>query len=247
MSEERTEQRTEPRKMRRTGGIWNKSGLGFVWAIVWRTVSWSAIGLLILLVVFAGVRPPPGIYMMSEGVRLGGFVQKWRPLEEISPAMARSVVAAEDANFCAHWGVDWDELFEVIDEGANRGASTITQQVAKNVFLWHGGQSYVRKAIEIPLAMVIETMWTKRRIIEVYLNVVELDEGVFGVEAGALNYFDVTAAELSDLQAARLASILPDPKDRSASDPGPFTKRKANMVMDGAETIKLDGRADCFE
>ncbi|MEM9715931.1 MAG: monofunctional biosynthetic peptidoglycan transglycosylase [Pseudomonadota bacterium] len=219
---------------------------GLVVRTAWKAIWLSAAFLLVLLIVFAGVRPPPGIYMMSEGVRLGGFEQDWVPLEEITPAMARSVVAAEDAKFCEHWGVDWDELAEVIEDGATRGASTITQQVAKNVFLWHG-RSYVRKAMELPLAMLIESMWTKRRIIEVYLNVIELDEGIFGVEAGAQHYFGVSAADLSDLQAARLASILPDPKDRSASRPGPFTVKKAKRVMDGAATIKQDGRAECFE
>ncbi|MEM9211638.1 MAG: transglycosylase domain-containing protein, partial [Pseudomonadota bacterium] len=140
----------------------------------------------------------------------------------------------------------WDELFEVIEEGASRGASTITQQVAKNVFLWHE-RSYLRKAIEIVFALGIEAFWSKERIIEVYLNVAEFDEGVFGIEAASLHYFGVSAADISPLQAARLASILPDPKDRSASNPGNFTRQKALSVRDGAETIRLDGRADCFE
>ena len=216
--------------------------LKFLWKTTWMFLTF----IFVLLIVFVGVRPPPGIYMMSEGIRLGGYEQSWVSIEDISPAMVRSVVAAEDANFCAHNGVDWEELFEVIEEGATRGASTISQQVAKNVFLWHQ-RSYVRKAIEIPLALVIEVMWTKQRILEVYLNVAEFDEGVFGVEAGAQTYFGVSAAELSDLQAARLASILPDPKDRSAANPGPFTTRKAKTVMDGAATIDQDGRADCFQ
>ena len=237
----------EKRKDKRPSSIWNKSGLGFVWAISWRIVAGAFAFYFVLLLVFSGVRPPPGIYMVSEGVRLGGFEQKWVPFEEIAPVMARSVVAAEDANFCTHNGVDWEELFEVIEEGENRGASTITQQVAKNVFLWHGGRSYFRKAVEIPVALTIDAFWSKRRIIEVYMNIIELDEGVFGVEAGAQHYFGVSAADLSALQAARMASILPDPKGRSASEPGPFTRRKTGRVMDGAATIKEDGRADCFE
>ncbi|MEO0342464.1 MAG: monofunctional biosynthetic peptidoglycan transglycosylase [Pseudomonadota bacterium] len=214
--------------------------------LFWRVALGLFFFLCVIIVVFASVRPPPGFYMMSEGIRLQGFEQRWRPYEEIAPVMGRSVVAAEDANFCVHNGVDWDELFEVIEEGSNRGASTISQQVAKNVFLWHG-RSYLRKGIEIPLAVVIDRVWGKRRILEVYLNVAEFDEGVFGVEAAAYHYFNVSAADLSALQAARLASILPDPKDRSASNPGSFTNRRANQIVDGAATIQADGRADCFD
>ena len=166
-------------------------------------------------------------------------------MEEIAPDMARAVVAAEDANYCLHWGVDVDAVREVIESGSNRGASTITQQVAKNVFLWHG-RSFVRKGLEAGFAVAIEAAWGKRRILEVYLNVAEFDEGVFGVEAASAHYFRVSASELSAAQASRLASILPDPKGRSASQPAPFVVKRSNGVASGAATILRDGRAACF-
>ncbi len=129
--------------------------------------------------------------------------------------MARSVVAAEDANFCLHWGFDMAAIRKAIDEGGNRGASTISQQVVKNVFLWHG-RSWLRKAMEAAITPVVELVWSKRRILEVYLNVAEFDTGVFGVQAAAQHYFGVSAADLSAVQAARLAAVLPDPKGRDA-------------------------------
>jgi monofunctional biosynthetic peptidoglycan transglycosylase len=159
--------------------------------------------------------------------------------------MARSAVAAEDANYCLHWGFDMAAIREAIDRGGTRGASTIPQQVVKNVYLWHG-RSWLRKALEAGLTPAVELVWSKRRILEVYLNVAEFDRGVFGVEAAARHYFGVGASELTPVQAARLAAILPDPKGRSASDPSPFVRQRAASILDGAETIRVDGRADCF-
>jgi len=135
---------------------------------------------------------------------------------------------------------------QVIAEGESRGASTITQQVAKNVYLWPA-RSWSRKALEALITPVIELIWPKRRILEVYLNMVEFDEGVFGVGAAAPHYFGVTAAELGPVQAARLAAVLPAPKDRSASRPSQFVRQRASSIADGAETIRRDGRAACFE
>ena len=192
------------------------------------------------------VNPPLNYYQASEWWRLGSFDRDWVAMEEIAPDMARAVVAAEDANYCLHWGVDVDAVREVIESGSNRGASTITQQVAKNVFLWHG-RSFVRKGLEAGFAVAIEAAWGKRRILEVYLNVAELDGGVFGVEAAADHYFGVSAGDLSLAQASRLAAILPDPKERSASRPSAFVKKRATGIANGAQTIAKDGRADCFE
>ena len=127
-----------------------------------------------------------------------------------------------------------------------RGASTISQQVVKNVFLWQG-RSWLRKAIEAVWTPVTEALWSKQRIVELYLNVVEFDEGVFGVQAAARHYFGVDAADLNRTQAARLAAILPAPKARSASNPSTFTRNRAAAILSGADTIAADGRADCFE
>lgn len=195
------------------------------------------------------LNPPATIYMTSESGRLGGVKWQWVDFEDIAPEMAASVVAAEDANFCLHWGFDMAALRQAIEDGGQRGASTISQQVTKNVFLWHGqtrGQKYIRKALEAVLTPVVELLWTKRRVLEVYLNVAEFDEGVFGVQAAARHYFGVSAGQLSTLQAARLAAILPNPKDRSASNPGAFTRKRTSDIVDGAATILADGRAECF-
>src|SRR6056297_116209 len=164
----------------------------------------------------------------------------------IAAVMARSLVAAEDANFCQHWGFDMGAIRTAIAEGSGRGASTLSQQVVRNVYLWHG-RNWARKALEAVLTPVVETLWPKRRIVEVYLNVAEFDAGVFGVEAAARHYFGVSAADLSAVQAARLAAVLPDPKDRSAKSPSAALRKRAASIMDGAATIDRDGRAACFE
>ncbi len=167
-------------------------------------------------------------------------------MERIAPVMARAVVAAEDANFCLHWGFDMAAIRAAIDEGGRRGASTISQQTVKNVYLWQG-RSWPRKALEAVLTPLVELVWSKRRILEVYLNVAEMGEGVFGVEAAARHWFGVPAAELTPAQAARLAAILPAPRDRSPVEPTAFLRRRAAAILDGAETIRRDGRAACFQ
>jgi monofunctional biosynthetic peptidoglycan transglycosylase len=155
-------------------------------------------------------------------------------------------VAAEDANFCNHWGFDMAAIRQAIEEGSNRGASTISQQVVKNVFLWHG-RSYLRKAMEAVLTPAVELVWSKQRVLEVYLNVAEFDEGVFGVQAAAQHHFGVDAKDLTALQAARLAAVLPDPKGRSASEPSSFVRNRTRSIISGAETIAADGRSACFD
>ena len=192
------------------------------------------------------VNPWTTPYMFSESRRLGSVAYSWVDLEQVAPVMARAAVASEDANFCEHWGFDLVAIKQAIDEGGTRGASTISQQTVKNVYLWHG-RNYTRKALEAVLTPVLEMFWSKRRILEVYLNVAEFDEGVFGVQAAGRHYFGVDARDLSDVQAARLAAILPDPKDRSASRPSDFVRKRARSVLSGAATISKDGRAACFE
>ena len=192
------------------------------------------------------VNPPTTFYMLQESRRLGGVDHQWVPMEEIAPVMARAAVAAEDANFCMHWGLDIVAIRKAIDEGGTRGASTISQQTVKNVYLWHG-RSWVRKVMEAAMTPLVEALWSKRRILEVYLNVAEFDEGVFGVDAAAQHYFGVLPSQLNTTQAARLAAILPNPKQRSASRPSNQTVRRAAQIMDGAATIQKDGRSACFE
>lgn len=210
--------------------------------------------LFVLLVVVIGlavvtyrvVNPPVTFYMMQEKWRLGTLDRQWVPLEAVAPVMARSVVAAEDANFCNHWGFDMSAIRNAIADGGNRGASTLSQQVVKNVYLWHG-RSWPRKALEAAMTPLVEAVWPKRRIIEVYLNVAEFDEGVFGVEAAARHYFDVGPEALTPVQAARLAAVLPNPKERNAARPSDWLRKRAASIMDGAATIRRDGRAACFE
>ncbi len=199
-----------------------------------------------LVVLWGNVNPPTTFYMSSENRRLGGVDYYWVDIEDVAPVMARSVVAAEDANYCLHWGFDVVAIRSAIEDGGARGASTLTQQVVKNVFLWHG-RSWLRKAMEAALTPLVEAVWSKRRILEVYLNIAEFDEGVFGVEAAARHYFRVGPEELTATQAARLAAILPDPKGRSASKPSQFVRKRGASIADGAATIRADGRAECFE
>jgi len=202
-----------------------------------------AVGLTALYIV---VNPPTTPYMISER-RAHGFIERtYVPLEDIAPVMARSAVAAEDANFCLHWGLDVDAIRDRIARGGSGGASTISQQVVKNVFLWHG-RSWARKALEAAWTPLMEAMWSKERILEVYLNIAEFDTGVFGVQAAARHYFGVNAKELTAVQAARLAAILPAPKSRSAADPTSGVRQRAASILDGAATIRVDGRASCFQ
>jgi len=212
----------------------------------WRSIAIFFLVMVALVVLGALVNPPTTIYMFSEGRRLGGVDQTWVDLEDVAPVMARSAVAAEDANFCQHWGFDMAAIRLAIEDGGTRGASTISQQTVKNVYLWHG-RVWVRKAMEALMTPLVEAIWSKRRIIEVYLNIAEFDEGVFGVQAAAQHYFGVPASDLTATQAARLAAILPAPKERSASQPSDYVRKRARQVRDGAATISKDGRAACFE
>lgn len=225
----------EARPLRRRALLWLLRGIAGVAAFF---------GLLIVL--FSFVNPPFNIYQLQETARLGAVSRDWADWDEIAPTMGRSAVAAEDANFCLHWGFDMAAIRAAVAEGGNRGASTISQQVVKNVFLWHG-RSWLRKALEGLLTPVVELVWSKQRILEVYLNVAEFDEGVFGVQAAAQHYFGVDAKDLSALQTARLAAVLPDPKGRSASKPSSFVRNRTRAIMSGAETIAADGRAKCFQ
>jgi len=214
-----------------------KLALRGVLLVVILIVGWIAL--------YAIVAPPVTPYMISESRRLGGVTQVWRPMEQISPNLARAVVAAEDANFCLHWGFDMEAIRLAIAQGAARGGSTISQQTVKNAFLWQG-RSWLRKAMEAAMTPVMEAIWSKARVLEVYLNIVEFGEGIFGAEAAAQHYFGISAADLNPAQAARLAAVLPNPQGRSAASPTAATLRRARSIADGAATIGADGRDACF-
>ncbi|WP_432759513.1 monofunctional biosynthetic peptidoglycan transglycosylase [Defluviimonas salinarum] len=203
-------------------------------------------GFLFLVLAFTLINPVMTPYMVAESWRRGGIARDWVPIEEIAPELARAVVAAEDANFCLHWGFDMRAIRAALDEGSGRGASTLSQQVVKNVFLWQG-RSWPRKALEALMTPVVELVWTKRRILEVYLNVAETGIGTFGAEAGAQRYFGVSASELGAGQAALIAATLPDPKGRNPVRPSGFLKKRARAIGEGAATIRADGRSACFE
>src|SRR5579859_1952559 len=169
--------------------------------------------------------------------------RQWVDLAAMSPSLPRSVVASEDAKFCGHHGIDWDALREVIDDAEDgevtRGGSTITQQVAKNLFLWQS-RSVVRKALEFPLALWIDLVMPKPRILEIYLNIAELGpSGQFGAQAGAIYAFNRPASNLLPRQAALLAAILPNPHLRSARNPGPGVRRLAGIYVARAQAAEL--------
>ncbi len=170
-------------------------------------------------------------------IRLGqgeGLRKDWVPLGAIAPALADAVVASEDNQFCGHWGFDWNALkgeIEAYRAGERpRGASTITQQTAKNLFLWPD-RSVLRKLLEVPLTLEIELLWPKRRIIEVYLNIIELGPGVYGAEAAARRDFAKPAAKLSHREAALLAAILPNPRHASPARPSAYLERRVRTIQ----------------
>ena len=162
-----------------------------------------------------------------------GIVKDWEPLERIDRDMVRAVIAAEDGKFCTHDGFDWEAMAAAAANNARggriRGGSTISQQTAKNVFLWQGG-GYVRKGLEAYYTWLIERVWGKRRIIEVYLNVAETGIGTYGVAEGAERYFGHGADQLSQSEASRIAAVLPQPKKRPAINPGGFTARYGRTI-----------------
>ncbi|MSU91577.1 monofunctional biosynthetic peptidoglycan transglycosylase [Rhodobacteraceae bacterium 2CG4] len=217
-----------------------------------RALRWGALGaagllalavLAVLLLRF--VAPPTNLYQIAEARRLGGIQRQWVPLSELPAQVPLAAAAAEDAGFCGHWGFEPAAIRDAWAGGARRGGSTISQQTAKNVFLWQG-RSWLRKGLEAGFTVLIEALWPKRRIMEVYLNVAEFDTGVFGIEAAARHHFGVPAAQLSPAQAARLMAVLPDPKGRSAVRPSGFTRQRTQSIAAGAQTLAADGRGACL-
>lgn len=192
-----------------------------------------ALGLTFLaaLLVYRFV-PAPSTLMLGRWLALRPVARDWVPLSQISPHLIRAVIAAEDQRFCSHRGVDWGELNAVLqdEDGPSRGASTLTMQTAKNLFLWPG-RSYLRKGLELPIALAIDLAWPKRRVIEVYLNIAEWGDGVFGAEAAAQRHFGKPAARLTPAEAARLAGALPNPILRNPSRPSRALQAAAGRVQ----------------
>ncbi|MDP3174049.1 MAG: monofunctional biosynthetic peptidoglycan transglycosylase [Phenylobacterium sp.] len=212
-------------------------------------VVFGFIGPVLVTAVYRFV-PPPITYLMIERTVEGrGFDRRWRPLERISPRLVRAVIAAEDAHFCDHHGFDFAAMEKAMKNNERRpnkirGGSTISQQTAKNVFLWPQ-RSYVRKGLEAYFTVLIEFLWGKPRIMEVYLNSIEWGPGVYGAEAAARRNFGVGADKLSPVQAARLAAILPSPLKWRAATPGPKMKRRSGKIGAAAGTVRRDGLAAC--
>lgn len=174
--------------------------------------------------------------------------RNWIPIERISPHLVRAVIAAEDSRYCAHGGIDFDAVEEAIADnksgGRQRGGSTLTQQTAKNVFLWNGG-GYARKAVEAWFALYIDSVWTKRRTLEVYLNIAEWGDGIFGAEAAAQARFEKSAADLTRHEAALLAAVLPSPNKWRIDPPGPYVSGRAATLQQRAQVVEGDGLDAC--
>ncbi|HYZ47570.1 MAG TPA: monofunctional biosynthetic peptidoglycan transglycosylase [Sphingomonas sp.] len=195
--------------------------------------------------------PPPFTFTMLGDVLAGRSVTKeWIPLSRIDPNMARAVIAAEDSRFCSHHGFDVDAIAAAAIRNASggkivRGGSTISQQTAKNAFLWQGG-GYFRKGLEAYFTVLVEAIWGKRRIMEVYLNLAETGIGTYGVNAGAQRYFRHEAARLSPVEAARIAAVLPLPKKRAGAAPTGYTRRYGNTILRRAAIVRRDALDACL-
>ena len=192
---------------------------------------------------------PPGTLTMAAR-SLGGAAidRRWTPLDQISPHLIRAVIAAEDARFCLHGGIDFEAIDKAVEEagrgGRLRGASTISQQTAKNAFFWNGG-GWARKGGEAWMTLVIETLWPKERIIEVYLNVAEWGDGLFGAEAAAQKRFGKSARDLTAREAALLAAVLPNPHKWRVDPPGPYVRGRAATLRARMDQVRRDGLDSC--
>ncbi|WP_185983836.1 monofunctional biosynthetic peptidoglycan transglycosylase [Aureimonas mangrovi] len=195
----------------------------------------AAIPLLLVPIYASPALRPLSTLMLAEHFTFQPFDRQWVPLDGIAPVLVHSVMMSEDGQFCAHDGIDWTELSAVIDQAlaegsGGRGASTIPMQTVKNLFLWNG-RSYLRKGLEVPLAMYADALWSKRRMMEIYLNVAEWGPGIYGIEAAARYYFNRPASDLSARQAALLAASLPAPLARDPANPTAGLARIADRVQ----------------
>ena len=213
--------------------------LRFLFNRVVKALFWFAAASVVLVLVFRWV-PPPGTALMVER-KIESWTdgqpidlqRTWQPWDKISNDLKVAVIAGEDQKFAEHWGFDVDAIQAALAHnelgGSVRGASTLSQQVSKNLFLW-SGRSWVRKGLEVWFTGLIEVFWSKQRILEVYLNSAEWDDGVFGAEAAARHHFGVSAGGLSMQQASYLAAVLPNPRQWSASHPSSYVARRAGWI-----------------
>lgn len=215
----------------------------FLLAVIGVAALWFVCGLLL----FRFVNPPVTLTMLISASENRRWIthQNVR-LEKISTSLQRAVIAAEDGRFCAHHGIDFSALQSAIgdyqENGKLRGASTISMQVSRNVFLWTGG-GFVRKFVEAPLALALDAMWPKSRVMEIYLNIAEWGPGIFGAEAAARHYFRKPAAALTPREAARLAAILPSPIRWSASKPTRYVEQRTGIIERRMRQLNLSQRA----
>ncbi|MFZ4122410.1 MAG: monofunctional biosynthetic peptidoglycan transglycosylase [Caulobacterales bacterium] len=232
-----------PKRKRRP--LWLRLLVWMILIVVVAPVLW------VLLYRFVGV--PGTLLMVDRAIAGDNLTRRGVPLSQISPHMVRAVIAAEDGRFCAHHGFDleaiqaamqFNERAEQRGSDRRRGASTISQQTAKNVFLWPQ-RSWIRKGLEAYFTVLIETLWPKRRIMEAYLNVAEFGDGAFGVEAAARVHFNKPAKDLTRREAARLAAVLPSPRRWSASEPGPYVRGRTRTLMARMNAVAGEGLDDC--
>jgi monofunctional biosynthetic peptidoglycan transglycosylase len=221
-----------------------------------RTITWIAGGIfafvalsLLWVLLYKFVNPPFTFTMLGDSLQGRQITRKWIGIDHVDRAMVRAAIAAEDSKFCSHWGFDQDAIAAAMRRNAQggsiiRGGSTISQQTAKNAFLWQGG-GYFRKGLEAWFTLLIENVWGKRRIMEVYLNLAETGIGTYGVNAGSLRYFNHDASAMSRTEAARIAAILPLPKKRGAIAPKGFTRRYGNMIAARVGAVARDGLDAC--
>ncbi|WP_394652770.1 monofunctional biosynthetic peptidoglycan transglycosylase [uncultured Sphingomonas sp.] len=204
---------------------------------------------VVMTVVYRFVPPPITWTMLGDVVSGHGVTKDWTPLDRIDPDMPRAAIAAEDSRFCSHSGFDYKSIaaaaYRNAQGGRIRGGSTISQQTAKNVFLFQGG-GYARKVLEAYFTLLIEAIWGKRRIMEVYLNVAETGIGTYGVEAGARRYFKHGADTLSPREAAQIAAVLPLPKKRAGIAPRGFTGRYAGLIQRRIPVVRNQGLDACL-
>jgi monofunctional biosynthetic peptidoglycan transglycosylase len=208
------------------------------------------VGLSVLWVAIYWFVPPPVTFtMLANAVDGRGIDKQWMPLSRIDPSVARAAIGAEDARFCSHHGFDFDAMARAMkhNERGKRieGGSTISQQTAKNVFLWQG-RSYLRKGLEAWFTVLIETIWGKHRIMEMYLNVAETGIGTYGVDAGALRYFHHDASRMTPVEAARLVAVFPLPKVRGAVAPVGTVRRYGNRIAARIGTVAQGGYDRCL-
>ena len=206
-------------------------------------------GPVVAVILYRFIPPPVTPLMVIRAVEGRGLDHRWRSMDKISPTLPRALIAAEDAKFCDHRGFDFEALQKAYENNESgrkiRGGSTISQQTAKNVFLWPG-RSYVRKGLEAWFTVLIETFWGKRRIMEVYMNSIEYGSGIYGAEAAAQRYFGVGADKLTQAQSARLAAILPSPLKWKVIKPGKYVAKRSKKIGKASGAVRRDGLADCL-